>query len=187
MADLDAVGNTTKAITKGVAIGSAVIAAVALFGSFLVDVSRAQAGMGIPAAQQISAIGIRVDIPQIFIGMLITTASLPNGQVEVGYSQTLVASGGVPPRTWSIAAGALPNGLALDPATGAITGTPTAAGNFNFTVRVTDSAAATATKALSVNIAPAVAVATTSLNDGRVGVLYSQTLMVAGGIPPYIW
>ncbi len=71
MADLDAVGNTTKAITKGVAIGSAVIAAVALFGSFLVDVSRAQNSLGVPAAQQIRSVGIRVDIPQVFVGMLV--------------------------------------------------------------------------------------------------------------------
>ena len=71
MADLDAVGNTTKAITKGVAIGSAVIAAVALFGSFLVDVSRAQAARGVAEDQLISALGIRVDSPQVFVGMLI--------------------------------------------------------------------------------------------------------------------
>ena len=63
MADLDGVGNTTKAITKGIAIGSAVIAAVSLFGSFITDVSRvdAQALIG----------GIRVSIPQVFVGMLI--------------------------------------------------------------------------------------------------------------------
>jgi K(+)-stimulated pyrophosphate-energized sodium pump len=71
MADLDAVGNTTKAITKGVAIGSAVIAAVSLFGSFMVDVSRSQAGLGLPEAQWLSNLGIRVDIPQVFVGLLI--------------------------------------------------------------------------------------------------------------------
>ena len=71
MADLDAVGNTTKAITKGVAIGSAVIAAVALFGSFIVDVTRAQVALGVPLAEQIQAVGIQINVPQVFVGMLI--------------------------------------------------------------------------------------------------------------------
>jgi K(+)-stimulated pyrophosphate-energized sodium pump len=71
MADLDAVGNTTKAITKGVAIGSAVIAAVSLFGSYMVDVSKVQAALGIPLAEQLSSVGIRVSVPQVFVGMLI--------------------------------------------------------------------------------------------------------------------
>ena len=63
MADLDAVGNTTKAITKGIAIGSAVIAAVSLFGSFITDVSKID-----PEALQF---GIRVSEPMVFIGLLI--------------------------------------------------------------------------------------------------------------------
>jgi hypothetical protein len=59
------------------------------------------------------------------------------GQAGVVYSSTAVASGGLPPYTFSVASGALPAGLTLNTTTGAITGTPTAAGSF--TVKVTDS------------------------------------------------
>lgn len=66
MADLDAVGNTTKAITKGVAIASAVIAAVSLFASFITDVSRVQASLGLPLLDS-----IRISDTQVFIGLLL--------------------------------------------------------------------------------------------------------------------
>lgn len=68
---LDAVGNTTKAITKGVAIGSAVIAAVSLFGSFLTDTRVVQLGLGVDRSQTLYATGINIASPMVFIGFLI--------------------------------------------------------------------------------------------------------------------
>ncbi len=66
MADLDAVGNTTKAITKGVAIASAVIAAVSLFASFITDISKVQMQLGIKPLE-----AIRISDTGVFIGFMI--------------------------------------------------------------------------------------------------------------------
>src|SRR5262245_11827339 len=83
--------------------------------------------------------------------LTITTTALPAAAVNQAYSATLAASGGTPPYTWALASGTLPAGLTLTPSTGAITGTPTAAGTANFTVRVT-AGAQNVTKALSITV-----------------------------------
>ena len=71
MAELDSVGNTTKAITKQVAIASAVVAATSLFFSFVTDVSLVQARMGIPEELQLLSTGIRVSLLEGTIGFLL--------------------------------------------------------------------------------------------------------------------
>ncbi len=71
------------------------------------------------------------------IPTLTLTGSLPNATLGVAYSQTLLATGGITPYTYSLTAGALPPGLNLSSA-GVISGTPTAVGASSFTVTVTD-------------------------------------------------
>jgi hypothetical protein len=119
-----------------------------------------------------------------------TPTPLPSGTVGTLYSQTLSASGGVPPYTWSLVTGMLPYGLSLA-ANGLFSGTPTAPGTFTFTLQVTDSASSTATQAFSVTIAPvtvsSLAITTTSLPLASVNLPYSQTLTATGGVPPYTW
>ena len=72
MADLDAVGNTTKAITKGVAIASAVIAAVSLFSSYITDVSRVQTSLINDLGMDIEVLtSIRISNIKVFVGLLL--------------------------------------------------------------------------------------------------------------------
>jgi len=79
--------------------------------------------------------------------------ALPNGSVGTPYSQTIALSGGTGPFQWSVydgpiitgsrVGGAVPDGLTLDPVTGTISGTPTAAGTWSFEATVTDAAGIT--------------------------------------------
>ncbi|HSE97088.1 MAG TPA: putative Ig domain-containing protein, partial [Blastocatellia bacterium] len=88
--------------------------------------------------------------------LTINTSSLPNATAGSSYSQTLSASGGTAPYTWSLASGSgpLPPGLNLSSG-GTISGTPSTAGIYNFRGQVADSASATAQKDLSINVSAA--------------------------------
>lgn len=76
----------------------------------------------------------------------LATNSLPDGTQYGFYSSPVKAQGGTPPYNWSVTAGALPTGLALNPTTGAqinVEGTPSVVNVYNFTLTVTDSATPT--------------------------------------------
>lgn len=145
--------------------------------SFTVQLTNAA---GLSATQPLSIL--------IVAKLAVTTKSLAGGVVGVSYAAGLAADGGKPPYTWSIASGALPDGITLDPASGALGGTPSKAGAFSFTAQVSDSGGRTATEDLSIQVAAALSITSTSpLSSGTVGAAYSVTLGATGGVPPYTW
>jgi acid phosphatase len=73
--------------------------------------------------------------------------------MQTSYSASLQATGGTPPYAWSVFSGQLPNGLSLSPSNGAITGTPTLAGAFTFTVQVKDNSGGAASAGFRISIA----------------------------------
>ncbi len=140
-----------------------------------------------------AALSINIAAPTLQI----TTSILVGGQMKSSYGATLAAGGGVAPYTWSLASGSLPSGLALNAATGAISGTPTASGSSSFSVQAKDSEATpqTANRTLSISIAAAsnssnvtpLQISTGSLPSGQAKASYVAALAVTGGTAPYTW
>ncbi|MDA0180476.1 Ig domain-containing protein [Solirubrobacter phytolaccae] len=87
-------------------------------------------------------------------GMVVSTPTFPTVLQGDPFSSTLNVIGGAGPYAWAVTTGALPTGLTLDPATGAITGNANAGGDTTFTVTVTDSTNAQTTKELTITVTP---------------------------------
>lgn len=116
--------------------------------------------------------------------------TLAGGAAGQAYTAVInQATGGIAPYTYALGSGALPAGVTVNPTTGALSGTPTVAGTFVFTLTATDSTAGTAGQAsqsysLSI-VSPTLSITPATLPGGSFGVAYSQTLSSTGGTAPY--
>src|SRR5262249_50482917 len=90
---------------------------------------------------------LRINCPTLSL----SPATLANGTVGIAYNQTISASGGTSPYSFAVNSGTLPTGLTLS-SSGALSGTPTAAGSYSFTVTATDANGCTGSQAYTVII-----------------------------------
>ncbi|WP_312363719.1 IPT/TIG domain-containing protein [Ensifer sp.] len=144
------------------------------------------------AAGTSSPATITVTVTAPTLSLSPAAGGLADGTKGTSYSQALSASGGTAPYAYSVTAGALPAGLALDGATGRVSGTPTATGSFGFTVSATDAYGATGSAAYSLAVKPSIAAfAFTpmpgSLADAMAGEDYSQQITATGGTAPLLY
>jgi hypothetical protein len=123
----------------------------------------------------------------------LSPSTLPNGTVNVAYNQTITGNGGTAPYSFAIASGTIPAGLNFTSA-GILSGTPTTATTYNFSIRGTDANGCAGTQAYTIVIVaappppptcPTITLSPATLPGGTVAVAYSQTITGNGGTAPY--
>jgi Putative Ig domain/Bacterial lectin len=119
-------------------------------------------------------------------GVSTTFAAPPGAVVGTAYTDTLTATGGTTPYTWSVNAGSLPPGITLTSA-GILKGTPTAAGSSTFSVNVVDANYGIATTSITLVVAAPLSLSFPAPPAGTVGIAYTDTLTATGGTAPYSW
>jgi uncharacterized repeat protein (TIGR01451 family) len=118
----------------------------------------------------------------------LSPVTLANGIVGTSYNQTLSAAPGGTSYSYAVTSGSLPPGLSLNPTTGALTGTPSAAGNYTFGITATGWGGCTKTQSYSLLITGTCATVTvnpSSLPVATIGTAYNQTVTATGGTAPY--
>ncbi|MCC8621923.1 putative Ig domain-containing protein [Xanthomonas vesicatoria] len=154
-------------------------------GSFNFTVSATDSGAPTTGSRAYTLVvaGAAVNLP---------ATTLAPGTAGQAYSAAITpASGGIAPYTYALAAGVLPAGITVNSATGALSGTPTAPGTYNFTLTATDSTSGTPSQgsrsyALTI-AAPQIVVAPTTVPGATRGTAYSQALSASGGTAPYTY
>jgi hypothetical protein len=141
----------------------------------------------ITAADSAGCLGSQLYTAQVNCPVItISPSTLPAGATGAPYGAVpITASGGTGPYTFAVVLGALPPGLSLS-STGSLSGTPTAAGNFTFTVRASDSAGCTGERIYTMTInCPFITLLPAALPAAFPGTGYNQVLTATGGTAPY--
>ena len=136
-----------------------------------------------------ATVSITVTAPRLSLSP--PAGTLTSGAAGVTYSGiTIAASAGTEPYRYAVASNELPAGLVLDGATGAITGTPSRAGNHAFTVTATDANNAAGSARYSITVAPVdftFSPSGGSLKQAMAGEAYSQPISATGGAAPLLY
>jgi Putative Ig domain len=105
------------------------------------------------------------------------------------FAGSLASTGGAGPVTWTVLTGNLPPGLNLNSTSGAVVGTPTQLGSYNFTLQVASSGSPpfVVSQPFNLTVTPTPLVVGTPASTAPVNVPYHSQVSISGGTPPYAW